>query len=56
MQEKKNASELMTAATDSAAKQLEGVKYQDSDAITEQFNAKIDKASEHASAKYTQKK
>jgi hypothetical protein len=53
--EKKDATKLMTTATDSSAKALEGVSYQNSDAVTEQFNAKIDKASELASAKYTQK-
>ncbi|MDF2570670.1 MAG: hypothetical protein K0R55_2274 [Sporomusa sp.] len=55
MTEKKDATKLMTTATDSSAKALEGVSYQNSDAVTEQFNAKIDKASELASAKYTQK-
>ncbi len=55
MQEKKQASKFMDEATDSAAKALEGVSYQNSDTVTEQYNAKIDKASELASAKYTQK-
>ncbi|WP_169717759.1 hypothetical protein SPSIL_035130 [Sporomusa silvacetica DSM 10669] len=55
MQEKKNATKLMNEATDNAAKELEGVSYQNSEAITEQYNAQIDKASEQARAKYSQK-
>lgn len=54
MQEKKNVNKLMDEATDSAAKALEGKSYKNSDTITEQYNAQIDKASELASAKYTQ--
>lgn len=55
MQEKKAATKMMNEATDGAAKALEGVSYQNSDQVTEQFNAKIDKASELASAKYSEK-
>ncbi|SDD48458.1 hypothetical protein [Sporomusa acidovorans] len=55
MPEKKNAAKLMDEATDTAAKALEGKHYQNSGAVTEQFNAKIDKASELASAKYSGK-
>lgn len=46
------AAKAMDQATDSAAKALEGVSYQNSDSVTEQFNAEIDKVSELASAKY----
>ncbi|HWR43252.1 hypothetical protein [Sporomusa sp.] len=56
MTEKKKATALMNEATDNAAESLEGVSYQDSDAVTKQFNAKIDKASELASAKAQQGK
>ncbi|CQR73680.1 hypothetical protein SOV_31710 [Sporomusa ovata DSM 2662] len=55
MQEKKAATDLMNEATDNAAKALEGASYQNSDTVTKQYNAKIDKASELASAKFTQK-
>ena len=55
MQDKKKATDLMNKATDSASDALEGVSYQNSDSVTEQYNNKIDKASELASAKFTQK-
>ncbi len=55
MQEKKSATEIMNETTDNAAKALEGVSYQNSNQATEQFNSKIDKASELASAKYSEK-
>lgn len=55
MQDKKKASKLMDEATDSAASKLEGVSYQNSDTVTEQYNANIDKASELASAKFAKK-
>ncbi|WP_371362599.1 hypothetical protein SRRS_37250 [Sporomusa rhizae] len=52
MLDKKNSSKLMNEATDNAANSLEGVSNQNSDAVTEQFNNKIDEALEQAKAKY----
>lgn len=56
MQQKKNATQLMDEATDKAANALEGKSYQNSDAVTEQFNSQIDQASELAGAKSSPKK
>jgi hypothetical protein len=51
MPKKNKATELMDKATDKSAKALNGVAHQDSGAVTQEFNAAIDKASKLASAR-----
>jgi|GEM_PF-5232735 len=56
MPKKNKDTALMSKATDRSAKALNGVPHQASGAVTQEFNAAIDKASELASAKYKNKK
>lgn len=51
MSKNKKAHTLMDAATDKTSDALRGVKYQDSDAITDEFIASVDEAAKLASAK-----
>jgi hypothetical protein len=56
MSKKRKSDAVLNKATDKAADALNGVDYQNSDNVTAQFNASIDKASELASAKFNNKK
>jgi hypothetical protein len=51
MTEKQKADEVLNRAADKAAATLKGVNFSDTDAVLNEFNTKIDEASELASAK-----
>lgn len=55
MTEQKNATKLMDEATDSASENVKGINFSESGAVLDQFNSKIDQASELASARAREK-
>ena len=55
MTEQKNATKLMNEATDNASEHVKGINFPESGAVLDQFNSKVDQASELASARVREK-
>ena len=52
MSDYSKADQTLNSATDKASAALKGVNFSDTNKVLDEFNAKIDQASEEASAKY----